>query len=135
MTASDFLTLAFAAFLLAGVAAKFWLATRQVRHVALHRGEVPTPFRERISLAAHQKAADYTITKTRFGILEMAFGAALLLGWTLLGGLHALNQVLLGWFGTGMAQQMALVVAFVVIGALIDLPFSLYQTFVIEERF
>ena len=135
MTASYLFTLAFAAFLLAGVAVKFWLATRQVRHVALHRGEVPAPFRERIPLAAHQKAADYTIAKSRVGLLETAFGAAVLLGWTLLGGLHALNQLLIGWFGPGMTQQVALVVGFVVIGAVLDLPFSLYQTFVIEQRF
>ena len=129
------LTLAFAAALLLGLALKFWLATRQVRHVARHRTAVPTPFAERIALAAHQKAADYTITKARLGMLEMALGAAVLLGWTLLGGLDALNQALLGMLGGGMWQQMALLVAFAAINGLIDLPLSLYQTFVVEERF
>ena len=129
------LTLAFAAALLLGLALKFWLATRQVRHVAHHRTAVPTPFAERIALAAHQKAADYTITKARLGMLEMALGAAVLLGWTLLGGLDALNQALLGMLGGGMWQQMALLVAFAAISGLIDLPLSLYQTFVVEERF
>ena len=129
------LTLAFAAALLLGLAFKFWLATRQVRHVARHRTVVPAPFAERITLAAHQKAADYTITKARLGMLEMALGAAVLLGWTLLGGLDALNQALLGALGGGMWQQMALLVAFAAISGLIDLPLSLYQTFVVEERF
>ena len=129
------LTLAFAAALLLGLALKFWLATRQVRHVARHRTAVPVRFAERIALAAHQKAADYTITKARLGMLEMALGAAVLLGWTLLGGLDALNQALLGALGGGMWQQMALLVAFAAISGLIDLPLSLYQTFVVEERF
>ena len=129
------LTLAFAAALLLGLALKFWLATRQVRHVARHRTAVPAPFAERIALVAHQKAADYTITKARLGMLEMALGAAVLLGWTLLGGLDALNQALLGALGGGMWQQMALLVAFAAISGLIDLPLSLYQTFVVEERF
>jgi STE24 endopeptidase len=129
------LTLAFAAALLLGLALKFWLATRQVRHVARHRDAVPAPFAERIALVAHQKAADYTITKARLGMLEMALGAAVLLGWTLLGGLDALNQALLGALGGGMWQQMALLVAFAAISGLIDLPLSLYQTFVVEERF
>ena len=71
---------------------KFWLATRQVRHVARHRDAVPAAFAGTVSLAAHQKAADYTVAKSRFGLLEMALGAAVLLGWTLLGGLDALNQ-------------------------------------------
>jgi STE24 endopeptidase len=135
MTASLLMTLAFAAFLLAGVAVKFWLAARQVRHVARNRDEVPAAFRERITLDAHRKAAEYTIAKTRFGILEMAFAAAVLLGWTLLGGLDVLNQALLGWLGPGMTQQIALVAAFSVISGAIDLPFTLYSTFVIEERF
>ncbi|HEY8049142.1 MAG TPA: M48 family metallopeptidase [Ramlibacter sp.] len=135
MVPSLLMTLAFAAFLLAGLATRFWLATRQVRHVALNRAEVPAAFRERIALDAHRKAAEYTIAKTRFGMLEMAFAAAALLGWTLLGGLDLLNRALVGMLGAGMAQQIALVVAFALISGAVDLPFTLYSTFVIEERF
>jgi len=132
---SMLLTLAFAAALILGLALKFWLATRQVRHVARHRAAVPAPFAERIPLTAHQKAADYTITKSRLGLIEMALGCVVLLGWTLLGGLDLLNRTLLDAMGPGMVQQMALLVSFAAIGGLIDLPLSLYQTFVIEERF
>jgi STE24 endopeptidase len=135
MTASYLLTLAFAAFLLAGVAVKFWLATRQVRFVARHREGVPPLFAGTISLEAHRKAADYTMAKTRFGMLELAFGGAVMLGWTLLGGLNVLNQALLGWVAPGMAQQLVLLAAFALISGALDLPFTLYQTFVIEERF
>jgi STE24 endopeptidase len=135
MMASYYLTLAFAGFLLAGVAVKFWLASRQIRHVARHRDRVPPAFAEIVPLSAHQKAADYTVTKARLGMLELAFGAVVLLGWTLLGGLDALNQMLIAWLGSGMVQQLALVGAFILIGGLLDLPFTLYQTFVIEERF
>ena len=131
--------LAFTAFfalaLVAGLILKLWLSSRQIRHVALHRAQVPAAFTERISLTAHQKAADYTLTKARLGILELAFGAAVLLAWTLIGGLDWLNQALLTRMGPGMWQQLALLGSFVVIGGLIDLPFTVYQTFVIEERF
>lgn len=129
------LTLVFAGVLLLGLLTKFWLASRQVRHVARHRASVPPAFAGTISLAAHQKAADYTVAKVRFGLLETALGAVILLGWTLLGGLEALNQALLGWLGGGMGQQLALIAGFVLIGGLIELPLSLYQTFVIEQRF
>ncbi len=129
------LTLAFAAALLLGLGLKFWLVSRQIRHVAHHRATVPAAFASTITLAAHQKAADYTVAKVRFGLLETALGAAVLLGWTLLGGLDALNQTLLQWLGGGMVQQLALIAAFVLIGGIIELPFSLYQTFVIEQRF
>jgi STE24 endopeptidase len=129
------LTLLFALALLLGLVLKFWLATRQIRYVAGHRQAVPPAFANTITLAAHQKAADYTITKARFGLLELAVGMVLLLGWTLLGGLNALNQTLTAWLGTGMAQQLALIAGFVLIGGMIELPLALYQTFVIEERF
>ena len=135
MHASPALTLAFAAFLLAGLAVKFWLATRQVRHVARHRDIVPAPFGATVSLAAHQRAADYTVAKSRLGLLETAWGGAVLLGWTLLGGLDVLNRALAAWLGTGMTQQLALLATFAVISGALDLPFSLYQTFVVEQRF
>jgi STE24 endopeptidase len=135
MTASYSLTLAFAAFLIGSLAVKFWLASRQIRYVARHRDAVPAAFAGTIGLAAHQKAADYTVVKTRFGLLELALAAAVLLGWTLLGGLNALNQALLGWLGSGMTQQLALLAGFALISGAIELPLTLYQTFVIEERF
>ena len=135
MQASPALTLAFAVFLLAGLVVKFWLATRQVRHVARHRDAVPAPFDGTLSLAAHQKAAGYTIAKSRLGLLETAWGTAVLLGWTLLGGLDLLNRMLVDWLGTGMTQQLVLLGAFALIGGLLELPFSLYGTFVVEQRF
>ena len=129
------MTIAFATALVAGLLLKFWLATRQIRHVAQHRAQVPADFASRITLEAHQKAADYTLAKTRFGMLELAWGAALVLVWTLLGGLSWLNQFLFQWMQPGLVQQVALLVSFGVLGALIDLPFTLYKTFVIEQRF
>lgn len=129
------LTLVFAATLVATLMIRFWLASRQIRHVARHRATVPAAFAKKIGLDAHQKAADYTITKTRFGLLELALGSAVLLGWTLLGGLDALNQALMAWLGGGLLQQLVLIAGFALISGLIDLPLTLYQTFVIEERF
>ena len=129
------LTLSFALALVVGLVLKFWLASRQIRHVALNRTTVPAAFASNITLAAHRKAADYTIAKARLSLLEMALGTAVLLGWTLLGGLSALNQGLVQWMGGGMGQQIALLAAFVFISGLIDLPMTLYQTFVLEERF
>jgi STE24 endopeptidase len=135
MSPSFILTLVFAVALGAGLLVKFWLASRQIRHVARYRDSVPFAFSQTVTLAAHRKAADYTVAKARFGLLEMALGAAVLLGWTLLGGLQALNQLLLSWLGGGMLQQLALLAVFALIGGLIDLPMTLYQTFVIEQRY
>ncbi|WP_309682176.1 M48 family metallopeptidase [Polaromonas sp.] len=131
-------TLVFAALLVLGLLAKFYLASRQIRHVAAHRDQVPAAFAATISLQAHQKAADYTVAKARFGMLQTAFGAALLLAWTLLGGIDALNQALmnsgLAAYGS-LVPQLALLAAFGLISGALDLPFTLYSTFRIEERF
>ena len=132
------LTLLFAAALLASLLIKFWLASRQMRHVAAHRDTVPATFAASISLPAHQKAADYTLAKSRHGLLTMAFGAAVLLGWTLLGGLDQLNHVVRDavqprW--GDMAYQLALLAAFALIGSVLDLPFDVYSTFRVEQRF
>ncbi|MBT2302947.1 M48 family metallopeptidase [Variovorax paradoxus] len=135
MSAALLFTFAFALALAAGLVVKLWLATRQVRHVARHRDAVPAAFAQAITLAAHQKAADYTVAKTRFGLLEMAWGTAVLLGWTLLGGLDLLNKLLMDWMGGGMLQQLGLLSAFALISGLLDLPFTLWQTFRLEERF
>ena len=131
-------TVVVAVALVLGLLIRFYLATRQIRHVAQNRHAVPAAFAGVISLESHQKAADYTITKARFGLLEMAFGAALLLGWTLLGGIDALNQAVnataLASFGA-LVPQLALLAAFAAISGVLDLPFTLYSTFKIEERF
>jgi len=131
-------TLVFAIALIASLATRAWLAARQVRHVALHRDEVPLPFRASVPLEAHRKAADYTLAKARLGHWQMIFGAVVLLGWTLFGGLDALNTSIRDAMAPrwgGLAYEMALVAAFVAIGALLDLPFELYTTFRLEQRF
>jgi STE24 endopeptidase len=132
------LTVLFVTALLASSLLKFWLAGRQMRHVAAHRAAVPSVFADNVTLQAHQKAADYTLAKARFGLLGMAFGAAVLVGWTLLGGLDALNALLRDALAPrwgGMAYQLALLAAFALIGGLLELPFELYGTFHIEQRF
>ncbi|WP_337877982.1 M48 family metallopeptidase [Caldimonas sp.] len=135
---SDTLALLFAAVLIAHWVVKVWLASRQIRHVARHRERVPAGFEATIPLEAHRRAADYTIAKTRFSLLSDAFAAAVLLGWTLLGGLDALNVMVRDavqpvW--GDLAYQLTLLAAVAVIGWLLDLPFDAWATFRIEQRF
>lgn len=131
-------TVVFSAVLVLGLLTRFYLASRQIRHVSRHSNRVPDAFASTIALDSHQKAADYTITKARFGLLEMAFGAAVLLCWTLLGGIDALNQAItqsfLSSYGS-LVPQLVLLAAFGVIGGMLELPFTLYSVFRIEERF
>jgi len=121
--------------LLINVLLKLWLNARQVRHVAQHRGEVPSTFASQISLSDHQKAADYTLAKAKVAQIDILIDAVVLVGWTLMGGLSALNEVVLAYMAPGIWQQVVLVLAFSLVGGLIDLPMSLYQTFVLEQKF
>ncbi len=135
---ASLLSLVFCAVLLASLAVKFWLAGRQMRHVHQHRHAVPAPFDATIALDAHQRAADYTIAKLRFGLVAEGFSAAVLIVWTLLGGLDALNGVVHDAIAPrwgDMAYQLALFAAFSVIGSVIELPFDWWRTFRLEQQF
>jgi STE24 endopeptidase len=131
-------SIAFAAALLASLAVKYWLALRQARHVAAHRDQVPPAFAATVSAEAHRKAADYTLAKSRLGLVSMALGAALLIGWTLLGGLDALNAVVrdavMPQYG-GLAYQLSLLTAVMLIGSVLSLPIEWISTFRVEQRF
>ena len=125
----------FVVFFVLTLVLRFWLANRQIRHVLRHRGRVPAEFAPKVSLETHQKAADYTVARTRFGIAGLLWGGLTLIGFTLLGGLQSLSSSLLQLAGPGMLHQILLVAAFAAISGVLDLPFDYYRQFVLEERF
>ena len=125
----------FAAMLLATLGVKLWLSARQLRHVAQHRDHVPAQFAQKIPLAAHQKAADYTIAKTQFNMILLVVNTAVLVGFTLLGGLQWLSEQISYLAGDGMVYQLGLIVAVMLISSVIDLPFDYYKQFKLEEKF
>ncbi len=127
--------LLFAAFLLATLAVKLWLTSRHIRHVARHRDAVPEQFAHKIPLAAHQKAADYTIAKSKLKIVLLTLNTVAVLGFTLLGGLQWLSEQLVVMAGRGMAYQLALVATVTVVSSVIELPIDYYKQFSLEEKF
>jgi len=130
------LTWLFLGVLAAASATRLWLALRQVRHVAAHRAAVPASFAASIPLAAHQKAADYTVAKSRLGMVSVLVHALVLLGVTLGGGLQLLSDLWSSAFAPGsLAHGTALLLTLVVALALIGLPLGVYRVFVLEQRF
>ncbi|MEX3606269.1 MAG: M48 family metallopeptidase [Burkholderia sp.] len=127
-------TLLFSAAILAMVGTKLWLATRQIRFVAAHRGAVPAKFRDTIPFTAHQRAADYTVARTRLTMLQIVASAVLLIAMTLLGGAGALDHALRGWLGS-YGQQILLIAAVMLITSAVEIPFDYVRQFGIEERF
>jgi STE24 endopeptidase len=128
-------TLVFVFFLLLMIGLKYWLATRQIRHVARHAQVVPAQFASRVSLDAHRKAAAYTIARQRLAMWDAAVGAALLVALTLLGGVQTIAATVTGQLGGGLPAQVAIVAAVALILSAADLPFEWYRQFHIEEKF
>ena len=134
---ADTFTSVFLTVLAISFATRAWLAWRHVTHVATCRNQVPQEFADRIPLAAHQKAADYTISKSRFGLLALTVETGLLLGLTMGGGLDTLagfwrerlDGLWPAWYG------LALIFSVVALSSAVDLPLALWRQFVIEERF
>lgn len=134
MTSTSF-SIVFVGALLLGTITKLWLARRQLQHVMRHRERVPEAFSGQIELAAHQKAADYTCAKTRLSLRAIMFDAALLLAFTLGGGIQLVNDWSSTIFDTPLLQGVAVIVTVLLISSLLETPFGLYSTFVIEAGF
>ena len=131
----SFFTWIFILAVIATIGTQLWLSIRQSKHVAEHRPAVPKEFAESITLEEHQKAADYTQAKGGFGRKELIISTLLLLFWTLGGGLQWLDQL---WNGAELSELYkgtAVIMSFMLISSLIDIPASLYRAFVIEEKF
>ena len=134
---SSSLTLLFATFVVASLLTKLWLDGRQTRHVARHRDAVPPAFAQDVMLSAHQRAAAYTLDKLKFGLVNTSVSTAILIGWTLLGGLDQLNTVVrdavLPRWGA-LPYQLALLGAFALIGTILEWPLEAWNTFKLEQR-
>jgi STE24 endopeptidase len=125
----------FLAAVLLMTAVEIWLSFRQGRYVAAHRDEVPTAFKDQISLSAHQKAADYTVAKGKFKRSETLYSMVILLLWTLGGGLAVLYGA---WSQLEMGPMLGGILfflSFLLIGSLLELPYSYYKTFILEDKF
>ena len=114
---------------------QFWLAKRQADYVADHRSAVPDAFNDKVSLAAHQKAADYTLAKVKLGNIDGALGIVVLLLLTLGGGINAAFGYWASLVETPFIAGVAATVTIFLILTVIEIPTSIYQTFVIEEKF
>lgn len=116
-------------------ALQLWLARRHIRHIATHRNTVPAAFETVITLPAHQKAADYSIAKTRLGLVSALLDPIILLFLTFGGGLQALHAFWAQYIANPVWQGSALIVSLFALLAIVHLPFAWYRTFVIDARF
>ena len=131
----NFFTYIFLFSLFAGIFVQWFLVQKHINCVRSNRNNVPDAFNDKISLEAHQKAADYTEAKVKTGLFELVIGSILLLLWTLAGGLQFLDN----WLRTfGMSEILtgtALILSVFAIMTILELPLSLFKIFKIEQSF
>lgn len=121
--------------LILSLAVQLWLSNRQTKMIQAHRAAVPEDFAEQITLEQHQKAADYSVAKLKVNKIELMYGALLLLGWTLGGGLDYIDNIIRSYQYGAIVTGLAVIFSIMLISAIIDMPFTLYRTFKIEQRF
>ncbi len=128
-------TIIFLIALLISSTVQFWLAKRQANYVAAHRAEVPEAFKDKVPLAAHQKAADYSQAKLKLGNIDGLLSIAVLLSLTLGGGINLAFSYWPTVITSPLWAGVAATASIFLLMTLIETPTSLYQTFVIEEKF
>ncbi|MCY4155503.1 MAG: M48 family metallopeptidase [Gammaproteobacteria bacterium] len=121
--------------LIAGFLLQWRLSVRHIRHITAHRDAVPDNFADKIPLAAHRKAADYTCAKTRLRLVELVVSSLILLLLTLGGGLDWIDAVVRAYPLSGLWTGTVFILAALLITSLLDLPLSLYRTFGLEQHF
>ena len=112
-----------------------WLTTRNIAYVDKNKTKVPTVFSKTISISDHRKAADYTISKSKIGIIDLFIQAIFLYLLTLGGGINILTNTFASLINNELVIGTIVIISVIFISSLIDLPLSIYKTFNIDERF
>ncbi len=111
-----------------------YLRKRQIDNVSRHREVVPPDFAGEVTIDDHRRAADYTIARTRFGIVETTFDGLLSIAWLAIG-LGPLYGLVAGLIEPGLTRSVVFVCLFTLIGHVLELPFSFLNAFWLEEKF
>jgi STE24 endopeptidase len=111
-----------------------YLRLRQIQNVSRNRNTVPQDFVSEVSLSDHQRAADYTIERTRFGIAELVFDTLISILW-LTTWLSPLYLFVAHYSESSITRSVMVVLSFGIISHFLEMPFSLFNSFWIEEKF
>jgi STE24 endopeptidase len=112
-----------------------WLTKRHIAHIHKNKTKVPAAFSKTISISDHKKAADYTISKSNIGIIDLFIQAIFLYLITLGGGINILTDTFSNLINNQLVIGAMVIISVMLISSLIDLPLNIYKTFNIDERF
>ena len=106
-----------------------------IRHLRRQKNHVPRVFQGTVDKEKFSKIIAYTADSTRFGIVEKLFDQALLLVILLTGLLPWFVEIITTWHLGFIGGGLVFFAIFAAISNLFDIPFELYSTFVIEDRY
>ncbi len=135
MSNTHIITIIFLSFLFVKTIVEYWLCIRNQRYIKKHRNNVPEKFTDKISIKDHQKAADYTTTKIKFGYITRFYGVIILLLWTIGGGFNFINSIASNFNYGVIITGIIFLSIFSIISTVLSLPESIISTFIIEEKF
>ena len=119
----------------ASVLSLLWLNFRQDKAINNSFNAVPEGFSKSIKLEDHQKAGSYTKAKLLLNHFEIIFSTIILLIWTIGGGMNWLDNYWSQKITDQILMGTTFIVSITLIASFIDLPFSIYRTFVLEQKF
>ena len=131
----NFFTFIFLFAILTSVVALLWLNFRQDKAISNSFDTVPEGFNETIELKDHQKAGNYTKAKLRLNHFEIIFSTIILLLWTLGGAMNWMDSFWSERISDPVLMGTFFILSIMLIASFIDLPFSIYRNFVLEQKF
>ena len=131
----NFFTFVFLFAILTSVLALLWLNFRQDKAIKRSFNEVPDGFKETITLEDHQKAGNYTKAKLLVNHFEIIFSTLILLVWTIGGAMNWLDVFWSQKISNPILMGTTFIVSIMLIASVIDLPFSIYRNFILEQKF
>lgn len=122
----------FLSFIVINHLAEIYLSRRQVQTLQLGKDKVPSEFESVLSLADHQKAISYGTARLEVSQIRLVWDGILLFYWFPFRGLEKLY---LAVPGNNIHREVIFLLSLAVIQMLLNLPWSIYSTFVLEEKF
>jgi STE24 endopeptidase len=97
--------------------------------------DLPEEFEGIYDAETYRKSQEYTRVSTRFGFLTSTFGILLTLTFWLAGGFNYLDFIVSSWEFHPILTGLVYIGILIFVRSILSLPFSVYDTFVIEEKF
>lgn len=96
---------------------------------------IPTEVADVFNAEEYKKSQAYKLTNYKFGIITSVFSLVLILAFLLFGGFAWVDQVAQNISNNSIVQALIFFGIIMIGSDILNLPFSHYQTFVIEEKF